>query len=112
MRYMLLLWGDEAAEAALSDAERRAIVGEHMQFVAELREDGQLVDSDPLEPSSTAAVVRQDGSVSDGPFIETKEQLGGYYTVECADRDEAIALARRMPASPGLVVEVRPLAAM
>ena len=60
-------------------------------------------------PMVRAAVVRGDGSVTDGPFAETKEQLGGYYVVECADRAEAIETAKRVPLSPGSLVEVRPV---
>lgn len=107
MRYVLLLWGDEAAELAMSDEERGAVIDAHRGFSAGMRERGQLVESDPLEPSSSAVLVRPDGSVSDGPFLETKEQLGGYYVVEVATREEAIELARQVPPSPGLVVEVR-----
>jgi hypothetical protein len=77
-----------------------------------MHERGQLVESDPLEPSSSAVLVRPDGNVSDGPYLETKEQLGGYYVLEVATRDEAIELARQIPPSPGLVVEVRPAAAV
>ena len=70
-----------------------------------------MLGGDALEPSATAATIRR-GKATDGPFIETKEQLGGYYVVECADRAEAIELARGVPESPGMVVEVRPLAGM
>jgi hypothetical protein len=111
MQYLLLLYGDEAAEAALSDAERHDIIERHGAFSERLRLAGQMVGGDALEPSTTAATVRR-GKATDGPFIETKEQLGGYYVVECADRDEAIELARGVPESPGLVVEVRLLAGM
>ena len=68
-----------------------------------------FVGGDPLVESAGAFVVR-DGAVSDGPFAETKEQLGGYYLVECASREEAIELAREVPRSPGSLVEVRPIA--
>jgi hypothetical protein len=69
-----------------------------------------MVAGDAVGPSSEAVVLRRDGSVTDGPFAETKEQLGGYYVIECADRAEAIELAREVPQSPGLLVEIRPLA--
>ena len=112
MKYLLLLYGDEAAEAALTPAERRAIVDRHVEFSRMLRDRKALLGSDPLGPSAEAAVVRNGGRVSDGPFAETKEQLGGYYLVECADREAAIELARQIPASPGLAVEVRALVDM
>jgi hypothetical protein len=111
VKFLLLLYGDEAAESALSPADRRAIVDRHMEWARELRETGVLVASEALEPGREAAVVRG-GRVSDGPFAETKEQLGGFYVLECQNRGEAIAWARRAPASPGLVVEVRPIADM
>jgi hypothetical protein len=111
MQYLLLLYGDEAAEAALSAEERMAIIDRHRTFSKRLGDEGRMVGGDALEPSTTAATVRR-GKATDGPFIETKEQLGGYYVVECVDRDEAIELARGVPESPGLVVEVRLLAGM
>jgi hypothetical protein len=104
MRYLILLWGDTEGEGALSPDERRRIVDEHMELSGRLRERGQLVVGEPLEPGGK--VVRG-GLVTDGPFVETKEQLGGFYLVEAASDDEALAIAREMPASPGLVTEVR-----
>jgi hypothetical protein len=107
MRYLILLYGDTGGEAALDPDERRAIVEEHMAFSGRLRERGALVDGDALEP---AARTLRKGLVTDGPFAETKEQLGGFYLLECADLDEALEWARQVPDSPGLVAEVRPLA--
>ena len=104
MRYLILLWGDAAGEAALSADERRQIVAEHMELSRRLREDGKLVVGEPLEPRGK--VIRGD-LVTDGPFVETKEQLGGFYLVEVASEEEALAIAREMPASPGLVAEIR-----
>jgi hypothetical protein len=112
MRYLLLLYGDEAAELALSDAERQAILDAHGRFSQGLQEQGWLVGGEPLQASSTAVVVHEDGLVTDGPFIETKEQLGGYYLVDCPGLEEALQAARAIPASPGLKVELRPLAEM
>ena len=104
MRYLILLWGDAEGEAALSGDERRRIVDEHIEFSRRLRERGQLVSGEPLEHGGK--LVR-DGLVTDGPFVETKEQLGGFYLVEVESEDEALAVARDLPASPGLVAEVR-----
>lgn len=112
MRYLFLLWGDEAAELGLSDEERLAIVAAHGTFLRRAREGGREATGEPLGASRDAIVVRRrDGSATDGPFLETKEQLGGFYVIDCHDRDEAVALAREIPASPGLVVEIRPIPA-
>ena len=109
MRYLILLWGDREGERALSDDERRAIVGEHMQLSVRLREQGKLVHGDPLAPGGK---VLRGGVVTDGPFVETKEQVGGYYIVEVGSEAEALAIGREMPKSPGLVVEVLPTSAV
>lgn len=110
MQFAFLLYGDEAGEAALTADQRRAIVEGHIAFSKALRERGQLRFGEALVPSAEAAVVRPGRrGVSDGPFAETKEQLGGLYVVECADRDEALELARQIPGSPGLATEVRPI---
>ena len=112
MKFLLLLYGDEAAEQAMTPQERRAIVDRHIEFARMLRERGVLVASEALSPGAEAAVVRRGGRVSDGPFAETKEQLGGFYVLDCGSRDEAVGYARLAPDSPGLVVEVRPIADM
>jgi hypothetical protein len=108
MRYLFLLWGDEAAELALTDDERMAIVRAHGAFLRRTRDGGRDATGEPLGSSRDGVVVRRrDGSAVDGPFLETKEQLGGFYLIDCRDRDDAIALAQEIPASPGLVVEIR-----
>ena len=116
MKYLLLLYGDESAEAGLSGDERRAIVEEHIRFHAALKARGALVHGEPLADRSGAFTVRHglDGEhlVTDGPFIETKEQIGSFYLVECGDRAEALAIASEVPASPGLIVEALPVAEM
>ena len=108
MKFLFLIHGDGDGEAALSSEERRAIVEEHMAYAAMLRELGVYVSGEALEASDTAAVVRpgEQPIVTDGPFAETKEALGGFYIVEVADRDEAIRLASQVPQSPGVAVEV------
>lgn len=109
MKYLLLLYGDESLERELSSEERRSIVDEHMRFQTGLRERGALVRGEPLDGRAGAFTVRLDKGgkrlVTDGPFTETKEQIGSFYIVECAGRDEAVSIARDVPASPGLVVE-------
>jgi hypothetical protein len=108
MRYLFLLWGDEAAELARSDAQRRAIVVAHVEFLRGLADAGRSVTGEPLGPSREAIIVSgRRSSATDGPFLETKEQIGGFYVVDCVDRDDAIAVARAIPARPGLQVEIR-----
>ena len=108
MRFLFLIHGDREAEAALSPDERRAIVGGHIAYASMLRERGAYVLGEALADPSTAAVVRpgEKPFVTDGPFAETKEAVGGLYVVECATREEAIELAGRIPRSPSAVVEV------
>ena len=108
-RYLLLLHGDEPAEERLSVDERRSIVEAHLALARELSEAGKLVVSEALTHSGRAKVVRGRG-VTDGPFAETKEVVGGFYLLECADDDEAIEWAKRMPTGPSLAVEIRPVA--
>ena len=112
MRFLLLIHGDEKAEAALSADERRGIVEEHMAFAATLREQGKLMLGEALLGGDVAAVVRPGRTplVTDGPFSTTKEIVGGFYLVECDSRDEALELAGRIPESPGAAVEVRQVA--
>ena len=112
MRFLLLLRGDAAAEAAMTDTERGAMVDDHIAYARMLRERGAYVYGDPLDVPETGRVIRFDGpstTVTDGPFVEAKESLGGVYVLECATYDEAVDLARRLPPSPGLVAELRPI---
>jgi hypothetical protein len=112
MRYLMLLYGNQEAERALTGEERRAIVKQHIAFGRRLREADALVASEALGDSSDAKVLRRDGErplVTDGPFAETKEQLGGFYLLECDGIDEALSWAEQAPRSPGLVVEIRPV---
>jgi hypothetical protein len=108
MQYMLLIYGDER----LDDAERQACYRESARLAHELDAAGQYLGAAPLHPTSTATSVRvRDGRrlVTDGPFAETREQLGGYFMVEAADLDEAIAIAARIPLATRGTVEVRPV---
>jgi hypothetical protein len=106
MRFLLLLHGDEAAEEALPDEARMAIVQEHGAFSRRLRAAGKHVSGEPLGSSREGKIVSKRG-VNDGPFAETKEQLGGFYVIEADSIDEAVAWAKQVPESPGLQVEVR-----
>jgi hypothetical protein len=112
MRYLLLLYGDEQAERSMTAEELRAIVDQHIALGRRLREAGAHVAGEALSDSSETKVLRREGErslVTDGPFVETKEQLGGFYLLECADIDEALAWAEQVPQSPGLVAEIRPV---
>jgi hypothetical protein len=113
MRYLLLCCFDETRWEALSDSQRGQIMRDYGDLLRRLDESGQHLATGKLQSTSAAATVRArngKATVTDGPFAETKEQLGGYHVVECASRDEAIAIARRIPTIPfGGAVEVRAL---
>lgn len=108
MRFLFLIHGDEEAERALPPEQMREIVERHVAFAAGLRERGQHVLGEALAGSDGAFVVRPGDPpvVTDGPHAATKEALGGFYVVDCADRDEAVKLAAQVPRSPGSFVEV------
>ena len=108
MKFLLLLHDDAEAVAAMTPAERRTIVDQHISFSSMLRESGRLLVGEALAGPESAAVVRpgQPAPVTDGPFTETKEAIGGFYLIECESRDEALAIAGKVPPSPGLAVEM------
>ena len=109
MKYMLLVYLNEQA---LTDEERAHCYVESAQLTQELHARGQYVAAGPLHPVATATSVRvREGKrlVTDGPFAETREQLGGYYIVEAADLDEALAIAERIPPARYGTIEVRPV---
>jgi hypothetical protein len=111
MKYLLLIYANEHAWAGLSDAERNGILGEYRQFGQDIKASGHYVSGSQLAPTSMATTVRvTEGRrvVTDGPFAETREQLGGYYVVEAKDLDEAIGLAERIPSAKAGTIEVRP----
>jgi hypothetical protein len=95
MKYLLLLYGYESGEAALSPEERRAIVDEHMRFHAGLRERALLVHGEPLGRIYGPAGQRRKRFVTDGPFTETKEAVGGYAIMQCKDKAEALEWTKR-----------------
>jgi hypothetical protein len=112
MQYMLLIYQSEADAKRRSDAEQRQMMQDYFAFTRDLAQAGKLKAGDPLEPTATATTVRvRDGKtlVTDGPFAETREQLGGYYMVEAADLDDAVAIAARIPSSKCGTIEVRPV---
>jgi len=113
MRYLMLCCFDEKRWEAIPEPQRGGIMREYGEFLQSLDRSGQHLASAKLQPSATAATVRgRNGkpAVTDGPFAETKEQVGGYHLVECKDLDEAISIAKRIPTIPhGGTVEVRAL---
>ena len=109
MRYMLLIYLEERA---LDEAERAQCYRETTELAHEIASAGQFLAADPLEPTAKATSVRVRGGkrfVTDGPFAETREQLGGYFLVDTRDLDEAIAIAARIPMARRGTVEVRPV---
>jgi hypothetical protein len=109
MKYMLLIYSDENS---WSDAQREQCYEESVQLTHDLKACGQYVDASPLQPVATATSVRvRDGEsmVTDGPFAETREQLGGFFLVDVSDLNEAIRIAARIPAARRGTVEIRPI---
>ncbi len=109
MKYILLIYGDENA---WTKSEREQCYVESTQLTHELNANGQYLGSSPLHSVTTATSVRvRDGKrlVTDGPFAETREQLGGYYLIDAKDIDEAIAIAERIPPARKGTVEIRPI---
>lgn len=112
MKFMLLVHHDEAAFEGLSQDERQRLLAESVRLTHELHATGQYVSASPLHPTPTATVVRvRDGKsfVTDGPFVETREQLAGYFLIEARDQAAAAAIAIRVPGARIGSVEVRPV---
>src|ERR1043165_2304457 len=109
MKYMLLVYLDEKA---LSEDERQKCYGESIELTYQLRSDGKYLAASPLHPTGTATSVRvREGKrlVTDGPFAETREQLGGYFLVDANNLDEALKIAERVPAAKHGTIEIRPV---
>jgi hypothetical protein len=112
MRYMLLIYSPESYWQTISEQERGKIYQEYLDFTDSIRKSGHYVAGDPLERTAAATTVRvRDGKAmaTDGPFAETREQLGGYYIVKAKNLDEATAIAERVPSSRIGSIEVRPI---
>jgi hypothetical protein len=112
MKYILLIYREEQA---LSETEREECYAESIQLAHDLKSRGQYLSADPLHPISMATSVRvRNGKrlVTDGPFAETREQLGGYFLIDAKDLDEAIGIAARIPLARKGTVEVRPVVEM
>jgi hypothetical protein len=115
MKYIALLYGELDAGPAPGTPEFMEMLGEFESATAAMADAGVLVDSSPLQPPQTATTVRVrngEAQLSDGPFAEIKEQLGGYYILDCADLDTALRYAAMIPAARYGSVEVRPAMVM
>lgn len=112
MQYMLLIYGEEQIWESLSDNERESVYAEYGRLSHELRERNAYIDGGELQSPSTATSIRVrngETQVTDGPFAETKEALGGYYLIEAASLDEAIEWAAKIPSSREGTIEIRPV---
>jgi hypothetical protein len=112
MRYLLLIYTQERFEADLTPGEQDSVMEAYFAFSREAREAGVMLSGEALQPTATATTVRvREGKTltADGPFAETKEQLGGYYMLECPNLDEAIEWAAKIPGARHGSVEIRPL---
>jgi hypothetical protein len=112
MRYLLLIYVNEESVSGRSEAERGRVHEEYMAYTTGIRKSGNYITGEALQPVSAATTVRvKEGKTlaTDGPFAETREQLGGFYMVEAADLDQAIALAARIPGARWGSIEVRPI---
>jgi hypothetical protein len=112
VKYLLTIYNDETMWAGIEPGEATTMMDGYRQFGQEITENGAYVGGEALEPVSTATTVRvKDGEriVTDGPFAETKEQLAGFYLLDCKDLDEAIGYAAKIPGAQSGCVEVRPV---
>jgi hypothetical protein len=111
---MLLIYHDEQAWNSQTETERQEIYGQYRQLIQELQSSGKYQVGDQLQPTTTASTVRvRDGKqlVTDGPFAETREQIGGFFMIDANDLDEATSIAARIPSARMGVIEIRPVVA-
>ncbi|HEU4700119.1 MAG TPA: YciI family protein [Gemmatimonadales bacterium] len=112
MRYLCLIYDAESQLAAMSDAEGKAFMDEYFAFTEDIRRSGHFVAGEALQPVRSATTLRSRAgklSTTDGPFAETREQLGGFYLIEARDLDEALRIAGRIPSVRTGSIEVRPV---
>lgn len=112
MKYLLMIYTDERQDAQRTPEQQEANMGEYFAFTNEIREAGVMLGGEALHPTTTATTVRvRNGQTAstDGPFAETKEQLGGYYFLECENLDEAIKWAAKIPGAKDGSIEIRPV---
>jgi hypothetical protein len=115
MQYILLIYSNEAERFGRPQGETNKIHGEYMEFTGNIKKSGHMLAGEPLEPSSTATTVRvKNGKTlrTDGPFAETREQLGGFYIIEAKDLDEAVMIGAKIPDARNGAIEVRPIMKM
>lgn len=112
MRYLCLIYDEEAKMATMSKSDADAFMGEYFAFTEGIKTSGHYIGGEALKPVQTATTVRvRNGKMSttDGPFAETKEQLGGYYLIEARDLNDALQVAAKIPSARSGSVEVRPV---
>jgi hypothetical protein len=112
MKYLCLIYSDERKIASLPESESKTMMGEYLAFTSDIRQSGHYVAAERLRPTQTAITIRsRNGKISttDGPFAETKEQLGGFYMIEARDLNDAIQVASRIPGTRMGSIEVRPV---
>jgi hypothetical protein len=112
MRYLCLIYENEKAWETVPAAESEAIMNEYFQFTDDIRKKGKYIAGEALQPTASSTTVRvRNGKVSttDGPFAETKEQLGGFYLIEATDLNDAIQVASRIPSARFGSIEIRPV---
>jgi hypothetical protein len=112
MQYLLLIYGNEEYFGKLTEAERKGIMQEYTEFTKSIAQSGHLRGGNELQPVASATTLRvrdKKRFVTDGPFAETKEQLGGYYLIEAMNLEDAIAVAERIPSVRWGAIEVRPI---
>jgi hypothetical protein len=112
MKYLCLIYDDEAKMATMSESDSNAFMGEYFAFTEGIKKSGHYLAGEALKPVNTATTVRMRNgkmSTTDGPFAETKEQLGGYYLIEARDLNDAMQVASRIPSARTGSIEVRPV---
>ena len=112
MKYLCLIYDEEKTWTTMSQADAQAMMGQYFAFTEDIKKSGQYVAGEALKPVNTATTVRvRNGKMSttDGPFAETKEQLGGYYLIEARDLNDALQVAAKIPSAKTGSVEVRPI---
>ena len=112
MKYLCLIYDEEAKMASMSEADGNAFMGEYFAFTEGIKKSGHYIAGEALKPVNTATTVRMRNgkmSTTDGPFAETKEQLGGFYMIEARDLNDALQVASRIPSARFGSIEVRPV---
>jgi hypothetical protein len=112
MKYLCLIYDDEKKMATMSKDEGEAFMGEYFAFTEGIKQTGHYLGGNALQPVNTATTLRNRGgklSTTDGPFAETKEQLGGYYLIEARDLNDALQVAAKIPSAKTGSIEVRPI---